>query len=206
MKTRSGLHYRSKPTWKEQQYLDVLENTRWEKSENYYGPDLSNYFIISQANRDDSVREMANHDAIVEDLEVIAQKHNYGDEFIDAERAKHWACGWVEFLCLRDDAPEELLEKAVDYVEGDFYAYNIRKYGEYLDEYINDNWDIYGEQFSNDVKPMLKKLGMTEEEINGQKFKDMFEYCVQQNTEDWSWDELAIREYFSDVYGTNYFT
>ena len=47
---------------------------------------------------------------------------------------------------------------------------------------------------------------MTEKEINGQKFKDMFEHCVRQNTEDWSWDEGAIREYFSEVYGTNYFT
>ena len=206
MKTRSGLCYHPKPTWKKPQYLDILEDNRWKKCENYYGPDLSNYFLISQVYKDDSVRVMANHDAIIEDLEAIAQTHNYGYDFINVERGKHWSCGWVEFLCLRDDSPEELLKKAVDYMESDCYVYNKVKYDEYMDEFIKDNWDMYSEQFVADVRPILKKLGMTEEEINGQKYKHMFDHCVRQNAEDLSWDEKAISKYFKDTYGTYYFT
>lgn len=55
----------------------------------------------------------------------------------------HWACGWVEYMMIRADAPKELIEKANEIysmLKFDYPILNEEDYSKRQEESINEYW------------------------------------------------------------------
>jgi hypothetical protein len=89
-------------------YKEYLQDNIWTHPDSYSGhsPD-GNYMIYSQ-NRDSQTVEISNYRTILKDLQSKAIQLNC-DESVYDFRAGHWACGWVEYIIVKIDAPKELL-------------------------------------------------------------------------------------------------
>jgi hypothetical protein len=91
----------------------------WKHPGNYGGfsPD-GDYLVLAQ-NRDSDTVARSNWAVACQQLD--AKPHDCGD---DAQRppvyhwrASHWLCGWVEYLMVRADAPQDVIDKAQELVD-----------------------------------------------------------------------------------------
>jgi hypothetical protein len=94
--------------------IEHLAETAW-KTPDYYGGfnPVGDYVIVSR-HRDSDLNAESNWEVACRDLQAV--DHDSG-EFdsrppVYTFRAGHWAVGWVEYLLVRPDAPEETLVKA----------------------------------------------------------------------------------------------
>lgn len=106
-------------------YPNPYDHARWESPENYGGFNPVGDFFIHSVHRDSNCLDRSNHEAITEIMEGMNKDFDprwikndglvSGDErFFYTFRARHWAVGWVEYLMLRQDAPDEMQAKAYD--------------------------------------------------------------------------------------------
>lgn len=100
----------------------------WTTPDSYFGFDPVGDYILYARNRDSSILSESNWFSIQKELEDLVKnlpkpetrykKGYYGEDeelpsaWLYTWTASHWAVGWIEYLMVRKDAPQELLEKA----------------------------------------------------------------------------------------------
>lgn len=100
--------------------IEHLEMQAWSRPAYYGGfsPD-GDYHVLSRS-RDSRLIERVNWEVACEDLD--AEPFDEGSKGFHARpivyhwRAGHWACGWVEYLCVRADAPDDIKKRAGEIV------------------------------------------------------------------------------------------
>lgn len=112
--------------------LDHLDEMKWEQPDSYGGfSPVGDYLVVTRT-RDSSCRENSNYEVAFKCLRTVAEPfgeppegerehiyYGWGGEGNDNQwvydfRASHWACGWVEYLLVRADAPDEILAEAAE--------------------------------------------------------------------------------------------
>lgn len=100
--------------------IEHLQDCIWTAPRDYGGfSPVGDYCILSR-NRDSSLLGESNWDVACKMLG--AEAYDGGTEYAAERpavyhwRAGHWACGWVEYLCVRADAPEDVQRKAGEIV------------------------------------------------------------------------------------------
>lgn len=78
----------------------------WEKPKHYGGHNPVGEAVIATRNRDSSLIDESNWDAMLK----IAE-HGSDNDHVYIFRARHWAVGWVEYLMLKPDAPDDLKQR-----------------------------------------------------------------------------------------------
>ncbi len=89
---------------------------QWKHPRDYGGFSPDGDYLLLARTRDSSTLDRSNWECICKALN--AEAYDDGDDGFDARpavyhwRAGHWACGWVEYLMIRADAPQAMLDEA----------------------------------------------------------------------------------------------
>jgi hypothetical protein len=86
---------------------------------NYIGqtPD-SHWLVLLGRNRDSDILTNTNWDVAIERLGGVDNENVY------IESMGHWLCGWVEYLCVSENAPKELIDEAQE-IEDSLESYPV---------------------------------------------------------------------------------
>lgn len=85
----------------------MLEDRLWQTPSDYFGYQPEGEYVIAVKHRDSDLLTESNYDVFREQL----APHTYEWE------ATHWAVGWVRYLMLKPDAPQDVLEKAQELLD-----------------------------------------------------------------------------------------
>lgn len=97
--------------------IEHLQETVWKHPANYGGHSPEGHYCIYSQNRDSDSVTRSNYRKILEELKSLDKLHNVEDEpSVYDFRAGHWACGWVEYIIVRNDAPQIILECAGEFI------------------------------------------------------------------------------------------
>jgi hypothetical protein len=80
--------------------------TSWDSSVNFIGEKPNGYSVYSR-NRESSILENTN-------FEECLNRLGGESEWVEIVCHKHWACGWIEYLMLKENAPHTLIEIAIE--------------------------------------------------------------------------------------------
>ena len=103
-----------------EEYLD-----RWKSPISYFGFNPVGDFFVMARTRDSRLLQNMNYDSMLGKLEkfnpkkvVVNEELTSGENnYVYDFRCSHWAEGWVEYICIRADAPEEILKEAFELLE-----------------------------------------------------------------------------------------
>ena len=130
---------------------EILAETAWTTPPYYAGKNPVGEYVIATRTRDSSILEDVNYCCILEDLEDInkqssCQCHQKGDDGVYDFRASHWACGWIEYLMVKPEAPDEVLIKAAETIcaLADYPVYDEDQYSSAMWLAVTDHWDNMG--------------------------------------------------------------
>lgn len=89
----------------------------WETSEDYAGFDPVGHILVASQHRDSDALTRSNYRCASARLIKAAGLEDYIDPDVPGApvydwRAGHWAVGWVEYLMVRPDAPQAVLDEA----------------------------------------------------------------------------------------------
>ena len=120
----------------------------WKHPSDYGGFSPDGDGLIYVRNRDSSILENSNWDVLEDIFEDQPEQHLNGDipsgeeSYVYTFRASHWAVGWVEYMLIRQDAPQELINKAADLVAGleGYPVVDDMYYSRMQDEAVTDYW------------------------------------------------------------------
>lgn len=127
----------------------------WQTPDSYMGFDPIGDYCLYAKTRDSDILTESNWDEIQKELKTIlktlpkpeSRYDGYGKELPSAWlytwSASHWACGWVEYMMIRADAPKELIEKANEIysmLKFDYPILNEEDYSKRQEESINEYW------------------------------------------------------------------
>ena len=94
----------------------MSELNKWETPDSYAGHNPVGDYTIYNRTRDSSIMENSNYELILKELSDLAEPFDKlrddGEPFVYDFRAGHWACGWVEEIIIRQDAPKQIIERA----------------------------------------------------------------------------------------------
>ncbi len=100
--------------------IEHLAETAWKAPSNYSGFSPDGDYVILSKGRDSTLLEQCNWDVACDSLHAVYyEKGNGGIEsrpMVYHWQARHWAIGWMEYLCVRSDAPESTLTTAGELV------------------------------------------------------------------------------------------
>ena len=132
----------------ESDYREILADCAWKHPRDYGGFSPDGDYVICTQNRDSSALDRSNYRRIYADLGAQAFDGGYD---VDPEtrpavydwRAGHWACGWVEYLCVRHDAPEAVLIQAAEIVSAlsDYPVYDESDFSELEYDEACEYWE-----------------------------------------------------------------
>ena len=99
--------------------MSILESTRWTTPSSYCGFNPIDDFVLYTKNRDSDSIELSNYDEFIATVKNELKVNIGGvlsNKQVDLEpgayvyewRAGHSACGWVDYLMLSKDAPENV--------------------------------------------------------------------------------------------------
>ena len=133
--------------------IEHLQDRKWTTPDSYYGFNPVGDFFIYSRNRDSDELDNSNYERIFEDLKKIAaelpepietDKFESGDigSWVYDFSANHWACGWVEYILIRQDAPEAILQAAGEIICGlaDYPVYDESDWCGRETEAANEVW------------------------------------------------------------------
>jgi hypothetical protein len=120
--------------------------TSWDSSANFVGEKPKGYALYSR-NRESSILETIN-------FEEFLRRLGGESESVTIVRHRHWACGWIEYLMLKEDAPHTLIETAIEITKS-------------LDAYAILNEELYTEAQLDSMRKHWDNLSM----------KDRIDYC-----------------------------
>lgn len=128
----------------------------WKTPDSYMGFDPVGDYCLYMKTRDSEIMTESNFACIKKDMEQFIEKGDfpdpnaildeYGEErpsdWFYTWSAGHWACGWVEYMMVRKDAPEEIIEKADEIycAISDYPIYDENDYSERQDEAMWNYW------------------------------------------------------------------
>ena len=98
--------------------IEHLNESVWTHPKDYGGFSPDGDFCILSQNRDSSLIDRHNWQTACEQLHAEAYDDGRYGELADDRpmvyhwRAGHWACGWVEYLMVRADAPDNIKNEA----------------------------------------------------------------------------------------------
>lgn len=95
---------------------DTLRAAQWETPSSYAGFDPVGDVLVLSINRDSDVLARSNW-AVGGTLLREAAAAAGDPESVYDWRASHWAVGWVEYLMVKRDAPESVLEAAAEILD-----------------------------------------------------------------------------------------
>jgi len=115
--------------------IDLL--TVWKKPNDYCGFSPDGDYLIYNRNRNSSILENSNYEQILRELQNIDSNNTY--DF----RVNHFAYGWVEYILIKKNSSNELIEKAIDITAGlsNYLVYDDEDYSEKQNDAINEYWD-----------------------------------------------------------------
>ena len=100
--------------------IEHLAECVWKHPDSYGGFSPDGDYMILSRHRDSELLDRVNWDVAVESLKAEAYDEgaaNFANRPAAYHwRAGHWAVGWVEYLCVRADAPDALLTEAGEIV------------------------------------------------------------------------------------------
>lgn len=108
--------------------IEHLAETAWRHPKNYGGFSPDGDYVIATQHRDSDALARSNWSVLAADLGAEAytyiRANHWSDDSTDYEdrptvyhwRASHWAVGWVEYLMVRADAPEDVLTNAGEWL------------------------------------------------------------------------------------------
>jgi hypothetical protein len=115
--------------------------TSWDSLANFVGEKPKGYSVYSR-NRESSILENTN-------FEEFLKRLNGESEWVTIVRHRHWACGWIEYLMLKEDAPHTLIETAIQITKE-------------LDAYPILNEDLYTEAQLDSMQTYWDNLSIKE--------------------------------------------
>ncbi len=120
--------------------LDILSEQAWTHPGDYAGHNPSGDYVIYSRNRESSIMENVNYNLICDEMGAVDDDFNAP---VYTFRASHWAVGWVEYVIVKKDAPENTLEKAAEILSAlsDYPILNDEYYGEAQLEAVLDHWE-----------------------------------------------------------------
>lgn len=97
--------------------IEHLQETVWTHPDNYGGHSPEGHYCIYSQNRDSDSVTRSNYRRILEELKHAdeTQSHDAEPSVYDF-RAGHWACGWIEYIIVRNDAPDSVLQIAGEFI------------------------------------------------------------------------------------------
>ena len=130
----------------------------WKTPDSYFGYNPVGDFVLYSRHRDSELMVESNWDCLQESLNKIiktlpepnirTQKDYYGEDeelpsgWMYSWEASHWAVGWVQYLMIRHDAPEVLIEAADEMYNAlrDYPILDEEDYSERQDNAIYKYW------------------------------------------------------------------
>jgi hypothetical protein len=124
---------------------EILAETAWTRPSDYAGHNPVGEYVITTRTRDSSILEDVNYSRILEDLKQSGYPYPYNQEIEDTVydfRARHWACGWVEYLMVKPEAPDDVLIASAEIVSAlaDYPVYDEDAYSEKQWEAVTEHW------------------------------------------------------------------
>ena len=105
---------------------EVLQKTTWEHQNDYGGYNPLEYYVIYSRDRDSQILVNVNYTAILETLERMNPTDYENEAPAHDFRASRWpwlpdsqpvrAVGWIEYIIVKNDAPNAMLIKAAEIV------------------------------------------------------------------------------------------
>ncbi len=93
----------------------ALDEHAWGTPDSYMGHNPVGAYVVATRNRDSQLLDESNWDATRAALMRAGAEILQDDEGdVYDFRAHHWACGWVEYLIVRPEAPEPVKAAAAD--------------------------------------------------------------------------------------------
>jgi hypothetical protein len=93
---------------------DTLREAQWETPSSYAGFNPVGDIVVLTRHRDSDALSRSNWEVGLEQLREAAAAC---PEAVYDWRASHWAVGWVDYLMVRRDAPEAVLEAAAEILD-----------------------------------------------------------------------------------------
>ena len=119
----------------------MSELSKWESPDSYAGHNPVGDYVIYTRNRDSSIMENSNYELILKELSDLSEPFDNvrdgGEPFVYDFRAGHWACGWVETIIIRQNAPAEIIELA-ESIEGALSDYPVYSDDDYSERQWNE--------------------------------------------------------------------
>jgi len=141
------------------------ELNRWEAPDYYSGHNPIGDYTLYGRTRDSSIMENSNYELILEELTDLAEQFDKlrgdGEPFVYDFRAGHWACGWVELIIIRQDAPKQIIDlaKEIQAALSDYPVYSD-------DDYSQRQWDEMFRYWNDiDIKERVEWLQESGESI-----------------------------------------
>tara|TARA_R110000824_G_scaffold198823_1_gene382872 strand:+ start:66 stop:557 length:492 start_codon:yes stop_codon:yes gene_type:complete len=143
----------------------MSELNTWETPDSYAGHNPVGDYTIYGRNRDSSIMENSNYELILGELLDLAEPFDKlrddGEPYVYDFRAGHWACGWIEQIIIRQDAPKQIIERAkeIDEALSDYPVYSD-------DDYSERQWnEMYRYWNDIDIKERVEWLQESGESI-----------------------------------------
>lgn len=122
--------------------IEHLKSCKWETPDSYVGHNPVGNYLIYSRNRDSSIAEDVNYQEILKDLQAVMSEEDRDNSRVYDFRASHWACGWIEYIIVEQNASEKVLQLAGEIVCGlaDYPIYNDDKVSEAESEARFEYW------------------------------------------------------------------
>ena len=128
----------------------------WKSPDSYFGFDPVGDYMFYMKTRDSEIMVESNFDRMLEDIRKFIAKNNFPEPTVIVDKfdeelpsdwvytftASHWGCSWVEYILVRKDAPEAIIEKADEIYHSvrEYPVYDEDDYSERQDEAIYKYW------------------------------------------------------------------
>ena len=120
----------------------------WEHPSDYGGFSPDGDYLIYGRTRDSSILENSNYELIFEQLRALSSilETDKDEPFAYDFRASHWACGWVEYILIKQDSPDRLQVLAYEILGAlsDYPCLSDEHYSEKQYDAIHDYWQDCG--------------------------------------------------------------
>lgn len=163
--------------------MKYLNKTVWTRPDSYAGFNPEGDYVLAARTRDSDILTESNFECMEKDLLAESQEYETENDepFIYSWRAHHWACGWIEYLMLRQAAPDALKDHCDTILsELDAYpVYNEDDFSEREYERAQETWARLSVKeraalcAENDISIFAARRDYIPQEDNG----GIYEYC-----------------------------